>query len=138
MNRMADHAARILRPLSALTEKPLTIVENGSAEDAASVVTASGFGVRTADGRPLDSNTRQLLHHVFDIIRAAEESEAKFRDLEQRVLAMQHENLELIMRNRVLAEVSARDSLTGLYNRWYVMEKIESEMNRSLRHGSPA
>src|SRR5205085_7412887 len=23
------------------------------------------------------------------------------------------------------------------YNRWYVMEKIESEINRSVRHGSP-
>ena len=40
-------------------------------------------------------------------------------------------------RNRVLAEVSAHDALTGLYNRWYVLEKIESEINRSLRHGSP-
>src|SRR5438552_8076494 len=45
--------------------------------------------------------------------------------------------MDLLMRNRILSEVSARDSLTGLYNRWYVMEKIESEMNRSLRHGSP-
>ena len=30
-----------------------------------------------------------------------------------------------------------RDTLTGLYNRWYVMEKIDSEMNRALRHGAP-
>lgn len=58
-------------------------------------------------------------------------------DLESRVETLERENLELIMKNRVLAEVSARDALTGLYNRWYVMEKIESEMNRSLRHGSP-
>jgi len=137
MNRMADQAARILRPLSALTDKSLTLVDGASNEDASSIVTASGLGVRTTDGQPLDPNSRQLLHQVFDIIRTAEESEAKFHELEQRVMAMQHENLELIMRNRVLAEVSARDSLTGLYNRWYVMEKIESEMNRSLRHGSP-
>jgi len=65
------------------------------------------------------------------------ESEERYRDLEQRFLTMQHENMDLMMRNRILSEVSARDSLTGLYNRWYVMEKIESEMNRSLRHGSP-
>ena len=41
------------------------------------------------------------------------------------------------MQNRTLSEISARDALTGLYNRWYVMEKIDSEMNRALRHGSP-
>jgi two-component system, cell cycle response regulator len=61
----------------------------------------------------------------------------RVRELETRVAELQRENLDLAMKNRVLAEVSARDSLTGLYNRWYVMEKIESEMNRSLRHGSP-
>ena len=61
----------------------------------------------------------------------------RISELEARVAQLQRENLELIMKNRVLAEVSARDALTGLYNRWYVMEKIESEMNRSLRHGSP-
>jgi two-component system cell cycle response regulator len=61
----------------------------------------------------------------------------RISELETSVTQLQRENLELIMKNRVLAEVSARDALTGLYNRWYVMEKIESEMNRSLRHGSP-
>ena len=59
------------------------------------------------------------------------------RDLRERVAHLSKENLELIVKNRVLAEVSARDALTGLYNRWYVIEKIESEINRSLRHGSP-
>jgi len=61
----------------------------------------------------------------------------RISELEARVAQLQRENIDLIMKNRVLAEVSARDALTGLYNRWYVMEKIESEMNRSLRHGSP-
>ena len=61
----------------------------------------------------------------------------RINELEARVAQLQRENIDLIMKNRVLAEVSARDALTGLYNRWYVMEKIESEMNRSLRHGSP-
>src|SRR5213075_640254 len=61
----------------------------------------------------------------------------RISELEERIAQLQRENIDLIMKNRVLAEVSARDSLTGLYNRWYVMEKIESEMNRALRHGSP-
>ncbi|HSP35597.1 MAG TPA: GGDEF domain-containing protein, partial [Thermoanaerobaculia bacterium] len=59
------------------------------------------------------------------------------RELRERVVHLSKENFELIVRNRVLSEVSARDALTGLYNRWYVIEKIESEINRSLRHGSP-
>ncbi|HSP17062.1 MAG TPA: GGDEF domain-containing protein [Thermoanaerobaculia bacterium] len=63
--------------------------------------------------------------------------QAVLRDLEQRIADLSKENIELLVQNRVLAEVSARDSLTGLYNRWYVLEKIESEINRSLRHGSP-
>lgn len=58
-------------------------------------------------------------------------------ELRERIAHLSKENFELIVRNRVLSEVSARDALTGLYNRWYVIEKIESEINRSLRHGSP-
>jgi two-component system cell cycle response regulator len=59
------------------------------------------------------------------------------RGLERRVSDLSNKNMELVAENRVLAEISARDSLTGLYNRWYVLEKIESEINRSLRHRSP-
>ena len=53
------------------------------------------------------------------------------------MLSLQRENLDLVVKNRTLSEVSSRDSLTGLYNRWFVIEKIDSEMNRALRHGSP-
>src|SRR5206468_6286773 len=74
---------------------------------------------------------------LLELLHAADAADARVGELEARVAQLQRENIELIMKNRVLAEVSARDSLTGLYNRWYVMEKIESEMNRSLRHGSP-
>ena len=53
------------------------------------------------------------------------------------MLSLQRENLDLVVKNRMLSEVSSRDALTGLYNRWFVIEKIDSEMNRALRHGSP-
>jgi len=133
--RMADEALRILRPLSTVIDKPLSLVDDAVADDAMTVVAAPGLGVRA--GAPLSGNERQIVAAVLDVVRGAAESDAKYRDLEQRFLTMQHENMDLLMRNRILSEVSARDSLTGLYNRWYVMEKIESEMNRSLRHGSP-
>jgi diguanylate cyclase (GGDEF)-like protein len=104
MNRLADEALRILQPLSALIEKPLSLDENLALQSAAA----------------LDGRERELVAAVLDTLR---DSDARYRDLEQRF--------------QVLSELSARDALTGLYNRWYVMEKIESEMNRSLRHGSP-
>ena len=133
--RMADEALRILRPLSAVIDKPLDLVDGAAANDAITVVAAAGLAVRA--NAPLGLEERQVIAAALDLVRGAEESEAKYRDLEQRFLTMQHENMDLLMRNRILSEVSARDSLTGLYNRWYVMEKIDSEMNRALRHGSP-
>jgi diguanylate cyclase (GGDEF)-like protein len=136
MSRVAD-AIRILQPLSALIDKPLTFVSSGAIENDATVLGAAGIAVRTDDGQPLRPSERRLLQALLEVLGEADECATKYQDLERRFSAMQHENLELLMRNRLLSEVSARDSLTGLYNRWYVMEKIESEMNRSLRHGSP-
>jgi len=133
-------AARILSPLSALLQKPLSLVDAHSPE------ARQAFTVRTPiprvsvvanDGKPFTEEQRILLHEIFDVIRTAEENDARFRELENRMMTLQRENLDLVVRNRVLSEVTTRDTLTGLYNRWYVMEKIDSEMNRSLRHGSP-
>jgi diguanylate cyclase (GGDEF)-like protein len=90
-----------------------------------------------SDGKPFDDTQRRLIVEVFDVIRYAEESEARFQELEQRMLSLQRENLDLLVKNRALNEVSSRDTLTGLYNRWYVIEKIDSEINRAMRHGSP-
>jgi diguanylate cyclase (GGDEF)-like protein len=77
----------------------------------------------------------RILHSLSETERHA--MREILRDLQQRITDLASENMDLLAKNRILAEVSARDSLTGLYNRWYVLEKIESEINRSLRHGSP-
>src|SRR5581483_429570 len=74
---------------------------------------------------------------AFALLRLAEEADARVRSSEDRISHLERENLDLLMQHRVLEEISARDSLTGLYNRWFVMEKIESELNRALRHGAP-
>ena len=133
-------AARILSPLSALLQRPLSLVDSQSPE------ARQAFSVRSPiprvsivsnDGKPFTDEQRILLHEIFDVIRTAEENDARFRELESRMMHLQRENLDLTVRNRVLSEVTTRDTLTGLYNRWYVMEKIESEINRSVRHGSP-
>jgi len=133
-------AGRILSPLSALIQKPLAVVAGQSPETAhqfAVRVEAPRLTVISKDRRPFTEAERELLHQVFALIRQAEESEARYRELEQRMLSLQRENLDLIVKNRNLTEVSSRDTLTGLYNRWYVIEKLDTEINRSLRHGSP-
>src|SRR5438874_3077440 len=131
--------ARLLPPLSAILSRQLgTVVGLAFDADSSAILpVAPGIGVRAEDGRAFSPTERQLLKALFDVIRHADDRETRVRDLEERIIALQRENLDLIVKNKILSEVSARDALTGLYNRWYVMEKIDSEMNRSLRHGSP-
>jgi diguanylate cyclase (GGDEF)-like protein len=140
MNSFESAVARILSPVSELLQKPLSLV------DAQSPEARNAFAVRldvprvavvSGDGTPFSEHERRLIAEIFAVIRVAEESEARYQELEQRMLSLQRENLDLVVRNRMLSEVSTRDSLTGLYNRWFVMEKIDSEINRALRHGSP-
>jgi diguanylate cyclase (GGDEF)-like protein len=139
MSTFESAAARILAPLSELLHKRLTLADSSSPE------TANAFAIRipvprlaiVSDGTPFNDEERRLVQELFDVLRVAEESEARYAELEQRMLGLQRENLDLLVKNRALAEVSSRDSLTGLYNRWYVIEKIDSEINRAIRHGSP-
>jgi len=139
MRRIAEAAGRVLRPLSSLLSTRLKL-ENGSAADenrSTVNIVGSNLVVRAADSRPFSDTEREFLREVFDLLRVAEQGDARLRMFEDRIGRLEGENLDLLMQNRTLSEISARDSLTGLYNRWYVMEKIDSEMNRALRHGSP-
>jgi diguanylate cyclase (GGDEF)-like protein len=121
MARIAEElASRIVRSLSALLKKPLSLIRGEVHAEA-----------------PLGEDERVVVRDLTELVRATDGCEGRLGELESRVAHLQRENIDLIMKNRVLAEVSARDALTGLYNRWYVMEKIDSEINRSLRHGSP-
>ena len=139
MSSFESAAARILAPLSELLHKRLTLA------DASSPEAANAFAIRipvprvavVSDGTPFHDEERRLVQELFEVLRVAEESEARYTELEQRMLGLQRENLDLLVKNRALAEVSSRDALTGLYNRWYVIEKIDSEINRAIRHGSP-
>ena len=131
--------SRILTALSAVIEKPVSLVDAQSPEAGQFSIRLSvpRLAVVSTDGKPFNEPERRLVQDIFDVIRMAEESDARFEELEQRMLTLQRENLDLVVKNRTLNEVSTRDTLTGLYNRWYVIDKIDSEINRSLRHGSP-
>src|SRR2546428_6264018 len=134
-----------LRPVRNTTRlpgnrSPRLKLESGTAadEDRSTVpVSGSNLVVRASDGRSFSENEREFLREVFDLIRLSEESDARLRAFEDRVARLESENLDVLMQNRPRSEISARDTLTGLYNRWYVMQKIDSEMNRALRHGAP-
>jgi diguanylate cyclase (GGDEF)-like protein len=140
MQTFESVAARILDPLSELLHKPLSIVDGHSAQagEAFAVrLSTPRMAVVADDGSTFSEGERRLIDELFGVARMADESEARFHELEQRMLSLQRENLDLTVKNRMLSEVSSRDALTGLYNRWFVLEKIDSEMNRALRHGSP-
>ena len=131
---------RILAALSAIMDKRLSLADASSPEAAQSHavrLTAPRLAVISDDSKPFNEAERAIVQEIFAIIRHADESDARFEELEQRLITLQRENVDLVVKNRALSEVSTRDTLTGLYNRWYVLEKIDSEINRSLRHGSP-
>jgi diguanylate cyclase (GGDEF)-like protein len=137
--RQTDTAAeRILTPLSALLQKELRIVESTSdAADAFSVhLPAGDLRVVSARG-PFNDHERTVIQQMFDMLRQVAETESRMSDLQRRMAFLERDNLDLMIKTRVLSEISARDALTGLYNRWFVMEKIEAEINRSLRSGAP-
>lgn len=136
MSRFAeDAAARIVRSLSALLEDKLTIVDSASADADRSVALTAAVSVQSEGA--ISAVPRELLGEIASLVRFASERDARVRELKERLASLESTNLELLLKNSALSEISARDSLTGLYNRCYVMEKIDSEMNRSLRHGSP-
>ena len=136
MSRFAeDAAARIVRSLSALVQTTMSVGGTAQPDDAHSFAVTSGLSIR-AD-RPLRAEERLVLGELVPLVRNAVEQNQRIDELEGRIAQLQSENAHLLMQNTILSEISARDTLTGLYNRWYVMEKIDSEMNRSLRSGSP-
>ncbi len=140
MSFFESTTSRILPSLSELLQRPLQVVDGHSPESPSTFSIRNAvprIAIASSNGRPFAQAERRLLQEIYDIVRVAEENEARFLELEQRMLGMQRENLDLIVKNRNLSEVSSRDTLTGLYNRGFVLEKIESEINRSLRHGSP-
>ncbi|MEA2236889.1 MAG: two-component system, cell cycle response regulator [Thermoanaerobaculia bacterium] len=128
-----DAAGRIVRSLSTLLHKELSLVDPASAEDA--IVLTPNLAVK--DDPSLSAPQRDLVREVASIVRFAGARDGRARELELKIAELETRNLDLLLKNRTLADISARDTLTGLYNRWYVMEKIDSEMNRSLRNGSP-
>jgi diguanylate cyclase (GGDEF)-like protein len=119
-NQAVQALAAVLRPLSALLKVPLEIDNSNGT-------------VSRADGQPLIDAERELLGEVLYLIGASYEVHA----LEERIASLEFENIDLIGKISLLTEFASRDALTGLYNRRYVVDKIDAEINRAVRHGYP-
>jgi diguanylate cyclase (GGDEF)-like protein len=137
MTTLDTAAARVLEPLSELLHRHLSLAPSDSPKAFKVRTPVPRLTVVAEDDRPFSNVERKLVVELFEIVRRAEESELRFSELERRMLGLQRENLDLTVKNRELSEVSSRDALTGLFNRSYVVEQIDSELNRALRFGSP-
>ena len=136
MSRFAqDAAARIVRSLSALLDQKVTIVDSTPADADRGFTLMPGFSVLFE--HTIAAPSRALLREIASLVCFTDDRDLRVAELESRLASIESANADLLRQNNALSEISARDSLTGLYNRWYVMEKIDSEMNRSVRHGSP-
>ena len=135
MIRQLDAAERILRPLSELIGKPLRVASPAFTGEETLIRVAPGL-ILSSD-TALTSDERRLISEILDVIRHADQQSDRIRNLEEQIGKLASDNMHLAVQNQVLSDASARDSLTGLYNRWFVIDKIESEINRSLRNGSP-
>jgi two-component system, cell cycle response regulator len=95
---------------------------------------SSALSIEAADGRPLAESERRI---STEWLRHAIDSDVEFEALKLRLQLLEKQNADLLLRNRALAEASSVDALTGLYNRRYVMDSMEAEINRAIRSGAP-
>jgi len=93
--------------------------------------------VEAAEGAPFSESERNVLRSFLDLLMRDSSSLAEKRSLSQKLRQLEKQNVELKLINQSLAEASWRDALTGLYNRSYVLDKIEAELQRAERHGAP-
>jgi len=140
MHSSDPRMTRVVRSISALFERELSI-EDSSRDPGPGIVSKSFDNEAVtimAEGETVFSEKqRSFLEEIAGLILEVRSARAEAFRLDERLRNIERENVDLTMRNRALADVSSRDALTGLYARWYVMQKIEEELNRALRHGSP-
>jgi hypothetical protein len=117
MSRFAeDAAARIVRSLSASFKKKVAIVDSASADAARSFALTPATSIQFE--QPLSATSRELVDEIASLVRFADDRDERVRELQEQLSDLEAVNSELLSRNSALSEISARDALTGLYNRW--------------------
>ena len=141
MRSSDPHVQRLLESISALLERRIELTD-AETENETIVISrphsgAHRIALRDADELQFSEVERLFLREMLELLVSDLHMKAEYQSLDQRLRMLEKENVDLSMKNRALAEISSRDALTGLYTRWYVLDKIEAEMNRALRHGNP-
>ena len=141
MRHHDTNITRLLDQVGSMIGRKLVVDEISVSSDSIVVANVSGssnrIAIRTSEGSSFSTTERALVQELADMIQRDVQRRADYNGVEARLRILERENIDLAMKNRALAEVSARDSLTGLYTRWYMVDKMEAELNRALRHGSP-
>jgi diguanylate cyclase (GGDEF)-like protein len=84
----------------------------------------------TEPQRALYAQLSEMIAHDADLRHANVSLEKRFGRLDRH-------NAELTALNRSLSATAYRDSLTGVYRRWYVVEQIHLELLRARRYRWP-
>jgi diguanylate cyclase (GGDEF)-like protein len=99
---------------------------------------ASDYATRSVLAVPLQDLTGSIVG-VLELLNAVDDSGATVafhRDYEKLVRALAA-HAAVAIRNARLENISFKDSLTELYNRWYFGLRIEEEVKRHTRFGRP-
>lgn len=105
-----------------LINTPLIVLSSDTDSD--SMVYAFLQGASDYVGKPFQF--KELLARINNQIKIRD----KLKELEEK-------NRELTKRNMVLEQLAITDSLTELYNKGYILQRLESEIIRSARYNEP-
>lgn len=128
--RMSAFLGRKLELSMGEPEDDFLVLEEPAAEK-------PGLGIRCDGEHPLTPEERDLLREMLALARRESQARSTSALLENRVQQLERRNSEILNSVSLSADASLRDPLTGLYNRGFVLEKLEEEISRAWRSGSP-
>ena len=102
----------------------------GATGDRYGVLRVRADGALPEPARALYTQLSEMMAREADLHREKLSLEQRFRLLDRR-------HGELTALHHSASEPGYRDSLTGLYRRWYVVEQVRIEITRSMRHRRP-
>lgn len=103
------------------------------------VVGARGdrYGILAVRADAIDDLHRELYAHLAESIASEADLQSENDSLAKRVRLLSLHNTELTAINRSLSDAAYRDSLTGLYRKWHLIEQLRVELARCRRYKRP-
>ncbi|HVR44423.1 MAG TPA: GGDEF domain-containing protein [Thermoanaerobaculia bacterium] len=128
----SEELAALARSISQLWGRPLSVTDEPGDPSESIAVGPAGPAVRLPF--EVGEGERQALLEIVAWLGRSDETAAR---LARALAEIEERNRSLITENSMLAELAVRDALTGLYNRGYLIEKLEAEINRAIRFRTP-